>query len=449
MNQKTFFIIAASLLLPSGLRAQDNGAWTLQSCIEHALKHNIQLGKNRITEQEGEVSLKQNRTALFPSLSFNMTQSLQYRPLQEDPSNIVTNGIATSSSNKLTENGNYGLNASWTVWNGGANRKSIEAQKLSNRISALTTQTTANSIQEQITLLYVQALYSQEAEKVNEALCATAEKQHQRGQEMLAQGLISQADLAQLEAQLSSSRYDVVNTRTQTANYKRQLKKLLELDATRDFDIAETRLTDEAALAPVPSQAEVLAQALETRPEIQSGKLAVEAADLNIAIARAGYQPTVSLTAGVGDSHYSASRSNVGEQMKQNLNASLGVSVAVPIFDNRRNKSTLEKAKLAKTTSQLDLQDQHNTLSATIEEYWLNAYNSQQKFLAARTKAESMQTSYNLLDEQFKNGLMNVVELLNGRDNLLSAQQDRLQSKYTAILNLQMLNFYKGEPIRL
>lgn len=449
MKQKTILLIAASLLASPCLRAQEQSVWTLQSCIDHALEHNIRLNKNRITEQEGETDLKQSRAALFPSLSFSLSQNLQYRPLQEAPSNIVTNGMATSSSNKLTENGSYGLNASWTVWNGGANRKNIEAQKLNIRIASLATQETANSIQEQITMLYVQALYSQEAEKVNEALCATAEKQYQRGKEMLAQGLISPADLAQLEAQLSSSRYDVVNTRTLTANYKRQLKKILELDATRDFDIAETVLTDEAALTPVPSQTDVLTQALATRPEIQSGQLAIEAADLNIAIARAGYQPTVSLTAGVGDSHYSGSRSSAGEQMKQNLNASLGVNVSVPIFDNRRNKSALEKAKLAKATSQLDLQDQHNTLSATIEEYWLNAYNSQQKFIAARTKAQSMQSSYNLLDERFKNGLMNIVELLNGRDNLLSALQDRLQSKYTAVLNLQMLNFYKGEPIRL
>lgn len=449
MEQKTFFIALVATLTPFTLGAQEKISWTLQDCIDHAMEHNIQINKSRVTEEEGAVSLKENRAALFPSLSFSMTQSLSYRPLQEDPSNIVTNGMATNSSNKLTENGSYGLNASWTVWNGGANQKNIQAQKLNNRISELSTLETANSIQEQITMLYIQALYSQEAEKVNESLCATAEKQYHRGEDMFAEGLIAKADLAQLEAQLSSSRYDVVNSRTQTANYKLQLKKLLELDATQDFNITTTVLTDEAALALVPAQTDVLEQALETRPEIQSGKLSLEAADVNIAIAKAGFHPTISLNAGIGDSHYSASQSSVGEQMKQNLNGSLGVSVSVPIFDNRRNKSALEKAKLAKTTSQLDLQDRRNTLSATIEEYWLNAHNNQQKFIAARSKVESMQTSYELLDEQFKNGLLNIVELLTGRDNLLSAEQDRLQSKYTTILNLQMLNFYQGEPIKL
>lgn len=449
MKQHIFGMLAAALLTAMPLSAQEEGGWTLQKCIDHALEHNIQINKNRVSEEEGAATLKQNRAELFPSLSFSMTQSLLYRPLQEEPSNIVTNGLATSSNHKLTENGNYGLNASWTVWNGGANLKNIAVQKVNNRIAALATEETANSIQEQITLLYVQALYSQEAEKVNESLEATAAQQLQRGEEMLAQGLIARADLAQLEAQLSSARYDVVNARTQTANYKLQLKKLLELDATQAFDITAATLTDEAALALIPSQVEVLEQALATRPEMQSGQLSVEAADLNIGIARAGFWPTLSLNAGIGDSHYSASSAGVGEQMKQNLNGSLGLTVSVPLFDNRRNRTTLEKAKLAKTTCQLDLQDKRNTLSATIESYWLNANNNQQKFIAARTKVQSMQTSYDLLDAQFQNGLLNIVELLTGRDNLLAAQQDRLQSKYTAILNLQMLKFYKGEPIRL
>lgn len=135
--------------------------------------------------------------------------------------------------------------------------------------------------------------------------------------------------------------------------------------------------------------------------------------------------------------------------MKQNLSASVGVTVSVPIFDNRRNRSTLEKARLAQASERLDLQERRNTLSATIEEYWLNAYNSQQQFMAARSKVQSMQTSYQLLDERFKNGLTNIVELMTGRDNLLAALQEQLQSKYTAILNLQLLGFYQGDPIRL
>ena len=212
----------------------------------------------------------------------------------------------------MTENGSYGLNASWTVWDGGANRKNIKAQKLQNQISALATQTTANSIQEQIAQLYVQILYSKDALDVNKAMEETAKSQFGRGKEMYEQGQISKADLAQLEAQAASAQYDCVATQTQIDNYKRQLKELLEITDDRKFDISGIGINDEATMQLIPSVNEVYQKALNLRPEIQSSRLSIDAADLDIDIAKAGYYPSISLTAGIGDSHYSGSRESAG-----------------------------------------------------------------------------------------------------------------------------------------
>lgn len=421
----------------------------MQDCIDYALAHNIQLQQDKLAEQQGEAELEQKQAELFPKLSFSTTQSLNYRPLQKSASNIVTNGIANSSSNKLTGNGNYGLNASWTVWDGGSNLKNIKAQKVQNQISSLNTQQTANTIQEQIAQLYVQILYSKDALNVNKTMLETARKQHERGIDFYQQGLISKADLAQLEAQAGSAQYDCVATQTQIATYTRQLKELLEITDNREFDIIGIGSTDEAVMRPIPEMGEVYRKALSIRPEIQSSRLNIEAADLNIDIARAGYHPSVSLTAGIGDSHYSGSNETVGGQMRQNLNASAGITLSVPIFDNKRNKTNVRKAKLSKMDSELEYRNLQKQLYGTVEEYWLNAYSNQQKFIAAESKLKSAQSSYDLLDEQFKNGLKNIAELLNGRDQLMSAQQDKLQSKYNALLNLQLLNFYQGESINL
>ena len=46
------------------------------------------------------------------------------------------------------------------------------------------------------------------------------------------------------------------------------------------------------------------------------------------------------------------------------------------------------------------------------------------------------------MQEKFNVGLTNIVELMSGKDKLLVAEQNRLQSKYMTILNLQMLKFY-------
>ena len=449
MNYKHYLITTALLFDIYMLSAQERSTWSLQDCIDYATEHNIQLQKSKVTEQQGSLDLSQKKAELFPSLSFSTSQNLSYRPLQESASNIVTDGIANSSTNKLTENGSYGLNASWTIWNGGANRKNVKEQKIQNEISSLNTQQTANSIQEQITQLYIQILYSIEAKKVNEELLKTAESQFERGKEMYNEGQISKADLAQLEAQVSSSRYDIVATQSQIANYTRQLKDLLELGGTDNFQINQLSLDDETALHPIPDEMEVYEKALELRPEIKAGKLSIEAADLNIDIAKAGYHPTISLNAGIGDSHYSGSRETAGEQLKQNLNASLGFTLSIPIFDNKKNQTNVKKAKLNKLDSELSLIDLQQQLYSTIDSYWVNANSSQQNFIAAQAKAKSAAISYELLNEQFKNGLKNIVELMTGRDQLLTAQQDKLQSKYTTILNAQLLKFYQGESINL
>ena len=215
------------------------------------------------------------------------------------------------------------------------------------------------------------------------------------------------------------------------------------------FDVAGEVPSDEKVLAAVPSADQAYETALATRPEIRSAELSIDAADMQLDIARRGFLPTVGVSAGVGDSHYSASPYGTGKQLKRNLNASAGVTVSVPIFDNRRNQAAVKQAKLQQANSRLDLQDRKNALSSTIEQYWINACTGQQNFIAARSRAESQQQSYDLLSEQFAAGLKNVVDVLEGRDNLLSAQQAMLQSKYTTLLNVQLLKFYTGENIDL
>ena len=121
----------------------------------------------------------------------------------------------------------------------------------------------------------------------------------------------------------------------------------------------------------------------------------------------------------------------------------------MPIFDNRQAKSSVEKAKLQRESVSLDLLDEQKTLFSTIEKLWLDARSAQEKFSAAQSKVESSQISYDLVSEQFRLGLKNTVELLTEKNNLLSAEQDKLQSKYTAILNAQLLNFYQGGDIHL
>lgn len=423
--------------------------WTLEDCINYAVENNITLQQARLQKQSATETRKQSNAALFPTLSASTNQSVGYRPWTSNGTMTVTNGTVATDVKKTYYNGSYGINASWTVWNGGQNTNQLKRDRLSEQQADLSVLETANSIQEQIARNYVQILYLTEAVEVQRQALETAKKNEERGQVMLEVGKMSKADLAQLTAQRATDEYNIVQAETQVADYMLRLRQLLEITDGRDFDIAIPATTDEQALATIPSLMNVYETALAQRPEIQNAKLDIEQSGLQMKMAKAGHLPTVSMTAGVGTSTNSLSQNTWGSQIKTNFDASAGVGIQIPIIDARKTKTAINKARIAHEQAELDLVSRQKQLYSDIESCWLEAMSNQQKFRAAKLSVASEQASYDLLSEQFRLGLKNIVELLTGKDKLLQAQQNRLQSKYTTILNQQLLKFYQGETMNL
>ncbi|WP_373749341.1 TolC family protein [Bacteroides heparinolyticus] len=422
--------------------------WNLQACIDYALQQNITIKKNRLNAASARVDVKTAKAALFPSLSASVSQRIVNRPNSETNTIIAGDNI-TSSQSKTSYNGSYGIDANWTLYNGGKNLNTIKQQQLNNRIAELNVTESENSVEENIAQTYIQILYATETVKVCESTLKVSQAECNRAKQLLEAGSIAKSDLAQLEAQVSTDKYQLVAAQATLQDYRLQLKQLLELDGEQEMELYIPALNDENVLSPLPDKTDVYRSALIFRPEIEAGKLNVQASDLNIKIARSGYLPTLSLTAGIGTSHANGSDFTFSEQIKQNWNNSLGFTISVPIFSNRQTKSAVEKAKIQKQTSELDLLDEQKTLYKTIESLWLDANNAQQRYAAAVEKLKSSRTSYELIQEQFNVGMKNTVELLTEKNNLLSAQQEMLQAKYMAILNMQLLKFYQGEQIAI
>ena len=434
--------------LPAGAQAARVQEWSLQDCIDYALENNITLQKSRITAESSAIDVKTAKSALFPNLSFSTSHSLINRPYQQTSSTVSgTEILRTEGSTSYT--GNYGLNAGWTIYSGGANRKGIRQEELNTRIASLDADATANSIEESITQTYVQILYASESVNVNRNTLEVSQAQCERGEQLLEAGSISRADYAQLQAQVSSDRYQLVTSEATLQDYKLQLKQLLELDQDSEMDLALPEITDENVLSLVPDKKDVFNAALGIRPEIESGKLNVEMSELNIGIAKAGSLPSLSLSAGIGTNHTTGTDFTFTQQIKNGWNNSIGLTLSVPIFSNRQNRSAIEKARLQLRTSELDLKQANKDLYKTIESLYLDASSAQSQYLATREQVESANTSFSLVSEQFDLGMKNTVELLTEKNNLLSAQQQLLQAKYMAVLNKALLRFYAGEPVRL
>ena len=441
-------LLLAGLMILGSVSLSAQKLWTLQDCIDYAMYNNITLQKSKLSKQSATEDLKGAKAALLPTLSASTNQSLGYQPWKDTGMSYVTNGTVNTKVDKTSYNGSYSLSGQWTVWNGNRNINTIKLDQLSEEQAELSTQETANSIQERIAQIYAQILYLDENVKVNEQMLETSQKNEERGQEMVAVGKMSKADLAQLSAQRANDEYSIVEAKSQLMNYKLQLKQLLEITDEEQFDVAIPEIGDDRILAEIPSLQTVYEQALLSRPEIERSQLAIKSSDVNVSIAKAGWMPSVNLTGGITTSTNSLSSTSWGSQIKSNVNSSLGVGVTVPIYDGRSTKTSVNKAKIQQLQAQLDLLDQQKTLYSDIQQYWLNAWTNQQKYQAAKSSVESAQQSYDLLSEQFRLGLKNIVELMTGKDNLLSAQQNQLQSKYLTLYNQQMLHFYQGGEIK-
>ena len=431
--KKMIFLMAACCCL--SIHAQKK--WTLDECINYAMENNLSLKLSKLKQQSAQEDVMQSKAALFPTLSANTNQGIGYSPFDN------------TAADKAYYNGSYGVNAQWTVWNGGQNTNTIKQNKLTEEQAELSTNVSANSLQEQITKLYVQILYMSEAIDVNRQSLETSKKNEERGQQMVEVGKMSKADLAQLTAQRASSEYSIVEAETQLAKYKLQLKQALDLDAGTVFDVAIPSTSDQQALADIPSLTSVFEAAMAQRPEIKNALLGIESSNLQMKIAKAGALPTVTLNGGIGTSTNSMSSLAWGTQMKNNFDLTASVAVNVPIFDSRRTKTNVNKARIAQEQAHINYDNEEHDLYCTVEELWLDAINNQQKFRSALATVESEQESYNLLSEQFNLGLKNIVELLTGKDKLLTAQQNKLQSKYTTILSQQLLKFYQNGTIKI
>lgn len=431
--------IAATLLLaPASVNARE---WTLQQCLDYAAKNNISLQKASITRQSSHEDYLQAKAARMPSLDASTSHGVVWKPFPEKNRYEVTNGTVQSSVDKVYYNGNYAVNFSWTVWDGNKLRNQVKLNSLTEQQAVADSATTAKNIQEQIMQLYIQILYAKEAVTINQSSLETSKKNEERAIEMQKVGSISKADVAELTAQRANDEYNVVAAEADVKNYTRQLKQLLEITDNDDFDVVSPYSETDNALAEIPSLETVYNNALSNRPEIRAAQLAIDADNVNIDIAKAGHMPTISLSAGVGTSNTSMTDKML-TQLKTNLNTTAGVTLSIPIFDNRKTKTAVNKARLSLASDQLELRNRQTQLHSTIESYWIQAMTNQSKYKAALTNTKSQQTSYDLLSGKFQSGLINVVELMTGKTSLVQAQQNELQSKYMTLYNLQMLKFY-------
>ena len=429
-------ILLCSLLL-SGLRnatAQEaSKTWTLQECLDYAYQNNIQVRQSRNNQLSGIEDTKQAKAALFPSLVASTTQSYTNYPSSE-----------VTDNNSYT--GTYGITAGMTIFEGGKLRTEVKRQKVQNQMDALSVEESVNDIRIAIVQAYMQCLYAADAVRINRSTAEASKAQRDRAEEMLRTGSISRVDFAQLQSQYSSDEYQIVVAGSTLDNYKLQLKQLLELDIMEEMNPAVPGVKEENVLKALPPKNEVYETALKVMPQIRRGELGIEAAKLEEKSARAGFFPSISLSASVGTGHMSNNDFESGSQIWNRFNENVGLTLNIPIFSNRKNRTAVNKAKIALNDSYLEWTSLQKELLRNVESAYLDAVSAQAQYLSAREKEKYARESYELTSEQFRVGVKNTDELITAQNEYSAAQQQVLQAKYLTLLSIELLNIYQGLP---
>lgn len=411
--------------------------WSYARCVEYAKSNNIKLQQSILTKESGLVSFEAAKAKWFPTLDASVSQGFTNYPRPEDG----------ARNNRYS--GSYGLNAGWTVYDGGNRENSIKRSKIENEINDLAIQEIHNNLETEILSYYLQILYSKEAIGIAKQSLEVSKMQLDRAKQLLSAGKISKVDCTQLESQYNSDLYNLVSAESNYKTNVLNLKRLLELGIDTELSLDSLYFTTADVLQPIASKKDIYTSAIAWLPEFQSSRLQADVSELDIAIAKSGARPKISLNGSVGTGNASGTKYNFGNQLLNNLNEHVGITFSVPILDNKSNKSAVAKARIEKLNTLLEHRDLENTLAQRIESTYIEAVNNQAKYRSGLVQLESAELTDELTNEQFKLGMVNTLDLLTSHNKLLNARQELLQSKYMAILSVKMLDFYQNKGITL
>ncbi len=407
--------------------------WSYQDCLNYARQHNISLQKSKLNELSSDYDLEAAQAQWQPTLDFATSQN-------------YTNTPWANNSSKNVYASSYGLNAGWTLWDGGVRQNDIKSAKLRQSIDALATEDISRNLETDLLQVYINILYAKENIGIYEEAVTLSQKQTERAKALMESGRLSKVDYAQLKAQLEQDNYALVNAQGTYDSRRMELKKLLELGISDDITLQDVDWSADEVLALLPTMESTYELAVDNDVQMQSLDLEKEDADLAVKTAKAGKLPKISLNAGIGTSYISGGQA-FGTQLKQGINENIGLSLSIPIFDNKKTKVAVAKANITSLNADLDKVSRETELAQSVESWYIDARAAQSRFAAAQEQVNAAQISNDYVNEQFNVGLAVTVELMNAHNTLLEAKHSLLQAKYMAMLGKKMIGYYRTTKV--
>ncbi|WEK69776.1 MAG: TolC family protein [Candidatus Chryseobacterium colombiense] len=435
MKCKFFFLILLIKTLEIFAQTKNYpSSWTLENCIEYAKENNISINSLRLSKNSAEQDLLQAKEAKYPNLSGTVSQGL-----------FALNGNDGLHINSA-QSQSIGANSSMTLYHAGYIRNNESSKNLLVQMADLSVLEAQNNITLSITQAYLNILMTEENIIALEEILKTTQTQLKQGDQFYKAGNISKLNYLQIQAQVAQDEYNLIaaqnNLRTNIVN----LKQILQLPSNYDFQIVkpENIAVDEN----LKSLSEVQNLAQNQRPEVKYGELNIENSNTNLKMTQASILPTLNLTGNIS-TNYNYNNGNYFSQLGNNFYLPIGLSLGIPIYNNRIYKTAIEKSKIEIEQANLDLLNTKTLLNQQVEQSYINLQNSLSQYESASKQMNLNKQSYDIVNAQMKIGSIDYVQLQQQRLAYIQSIQNYLQVKYSAVLNKQIYEFYAGNPINI
>ncbi|MEO5564524.1 MAG: TolC family protein [Chitinophagaceae bacterium] len=454
--------------------------WDMRKCVEYALEHNITIKQQDIQAKIAALTLKQSRASQIPSLNLGTNLGVNSgRSIDRTTNQFTTQRIWYNS---------FSLQTNVDLFNWFSKKNTIAGDRFASEASKAAVDKLKNDISLNIASAYLQTLLAKEQINISKVQIAQTNFQLGNTKKLVDAGSLPELNLAELEAQLAADSSALITAQGTETQSILLLKSLLQLDAGVAFDV-ESPPVELIPIDPIgemqPEAVYVLA--IKNLPQQQVNKFRLDAAMKYTAAAKGAMYPTLSLGANIG-SNYSTVKNNqeviskqqigldtvarvfgietavvvpkydtryrffansYGTQFGDNFNNGIGISLNIPIFNGRSARTNWEKQKLNVENLTLQQELDNMTLKQDIYSAYTDAVTSMQKFNAATKRVSSAQKAFDFAQKRYDVGLLNTIDLLTNQNNLFRAKIDRLSAQFDYVFKMKLLEFYKGQGLKL
>ena len=433
--------IALAALLTTGTANAAQG-WTLDKCIEYAIENNIQVRQSDIAAQSNDVALNSARSNRLPGVSASASQGWSFgRSLTIDNTYANTNTASTS----------FSIGTDVTLFAGRRMTNNIQVAELSLEAAKSDLERIKDDVRVQVAQAFIQIVYNRSILDVARNQVTIDSMQVERLTALAAIGKASNAEVASQKATLAQSNLSVIQAENNLKLSILTLTQLLELPSPEGFDIVQPG-TDELEFNIPDSPEAIYADALDIKPAIKSEEIRLEQAGKNIDVAKGGFYPTLSLSAGAGTSYYTSSNFTsdpMGDQLKNNFGPHIGLNLSIPIFSRNSNRNNVRSAQLNQMNQELQLDNVKKQLYKEIQQAYYNAVASKTRYESSQEVETSAQESFELVQAKYEGGKASITEFNESKNRLVTAQADVIKYRYEYMFNTALLEFYRNSSFEL